>query len=70
MDFKRTKDKNRLIAVCEDGKVLIDRRVYEQKLGTLLTCKTRQEVFDLATSCHEYLESNYNEEINSPAMIN
>lgn len=69
MEFKQTKDKNRLLAICKDGKVIIDRRVYEQKLGTLLTCKTRQEVFNLATSCQEYLESHYNKEINPPRFL-
>jgi hypothetical protein len=42
LDVQKTDNKNLLIVVCEDGSVIIDRRVYEQKLGTLLSCQSKK----------------------------
>jgi hypothetical protein len=69
IDIQETDNKNLLIVVCRDGKVIIDRRVYEQKLGTLSSCETKKEVFNLAKSSHKYLCKMYSDKINYPTYI-
>ena len=50
---------NIITAHCSDGKVSMDRRVYEQKLGTLLGCSSAKEVYEFAVSSTKYLEEHY-----------
>ena len=50
----------------EDGKVTLDRKVYEQKLGALMCCKTADEVLELANNATDYLSSHYHKEIIRP----
>lgn len=69
ISIQETDNKNLLIVVCQDGKVIIDRRVYEQKLGTLYSCETKKEVFNLAKSSHKYLCEKYSDKINYPTYI-
>lgn len=51
--------KNVILAVCKDGKVTMDKKVYEQKLGTLIGCASADEVFEVANSCTNYLKEHY-----------
>ncbi len=53
------KGNNIIVVVCNDGKVSMDRRVYEQKLGTLLGCSSSKEIFEIAQSSTSYLEEHY-----------
>ena len=53
------KDKGFVIVHCEDGSATIDRRVYEQKLGTLCACTSIEQVIELAESSTEYLKEHY-----------
>lgn len=67
--FQKTDNPDLLSVVCSDGIVVIDRRVYEHKLGTLLSCETKEQVFEIATNCQEYLTQNYKTEIIAPCYI-
>jgi hypothetical protein len=69
LDVQKTDNKNLLIIVCEDGSVIIDRRVYEQKLGTLLSCQSKKEVYELAKSCQKYLTEHYGTRISTPMYV-
>ena len=69
IDVQKTDNENLLIIVCKDGNVVIDRRVYEHKLGTLLSCETRKEVFNLAKSSLKYLNEKYDDKIASPVYV-
>ena len=69
LDVQKTDNKNLLIVVCEDGSVIIDRRVYEQKLGTLLSCQSKKEVYELAKSCQKYLREHYGTRISTPTYM-
>lgn len=69
LDIQKTDNKNLLIVVCEDGSVIIDRRVYEQKLGTLLSCTSKKQVYELAKSSQHYLEEKYQEKIEKPLYL-
>jgi hypothetical protein len=50
---------NVIIAICEDGNVTLDKRVYEQKLGTLASCSKTSEVIEVALDCEKYLKEHY-----------
>lgn len=70
LDFQTTDNQKLIVVVCSDGKVMIDRRVYEQKLGTLLSCKTKKEVYQLATDSYDYIKEHYgNKKIYRPKII-
>ena len=69
IDILHTDNKNILIVVCSDGQVMIDRRVYEQKLGTLISCQTKKEVDQLANSCYSYLKDQYGQRIRRPRYL-
>lgn len=53
--------------VCDNGEVIIDRKLYEQKLGTLVSCKTKEEVFQLAKDSKSFLEKHYKTSILPPS---
>lgn len=57
--FAEDKKNNVITAICDDGFVSMDKRVYEQKLGTLLSCQTAQQAYDVAVSSTNYLEEHY-----------
>ena len=42
-----------------DGKVSMDKRVYEQKLGTLLGCLSANEAYEVAMSSSRYIKEKY-----------
>ena len=69
LDIQKTDNDNLLIVVCEDGNVMIDKRVYEQKLGTLLSCTSKEQVFNLAQSSQSYLENLYHDNIETPMYL-
>ena len=51
---------NRIIAEFRDGGfVSMDKRVFEQKTMSLLSCQTAKEGYDLAVSSTNYLKEHY-----------
>lgn len=59
IDFAEDKKNNVITVICDDGFVSMDKRVYEQKLGTLLSCETVEQIYELAVSSTNYLMEHY-----------
>jgi hypothetical protein len=59
IEFAENKKDNVITVICDDGFVSMDKRVYEQKLGTLLSCQTTQQIYEVAVSSTNYLEEHY-----------
>ena len=51
--------KNVVEVITSNGKVTVDRKLYEQKLRTLIDCNTVEEVLELSDNSKNYLEEIY-----------